>query len=81
MSSAVRQPASALLGLVLALVFAPGSASAHTRSQSFSTWDVRGQGVVAVFSAPIYEATRLVPLAPDADQVIVRRHQVYAASG
>ena len=30
---------------------------------------MRGQDVVAVFSAPIYEATRLVPLAPDASDL------------
>ena len=58
------------------LAFAPGGANAHTRSQSFSTWDVRGQDVVAVFSAPLYEATRLVPLAPDASDLdaLLRDH-------
>ena len=30
-----------------------GSAAAHTRSQSFSTWDVRGGDVVAIVSAPV----------------------------
>ncbi len=76
MSSGARHPAAALLGLALALFFAPGSANAHTRSQSFSTWDVRGRDVVAVFSAPIYEATRLVPLAPDASDLdaLLRDH-------
>ena len=63
MSPFSRPRARALLLLATALAFAPGSAGAHTRSQSFSTWDVRGQEVVAVFSAPVYEATRLVPLA------------------
>jgi hypothetical protein len=76
MSSGARHPAAALLGLALALVFAPAGANAHTRSQSFSTWDVRGQDVVAVFSAPSYEATRLVPLAPDATDLdaLLRDH-------
>jgi len=40
-------------------VLLAGGARAHTRSQSFSTWDVRGAEVTAVFSAPAVEATRL----------------------
>ncbi len=57
------------IGFGLLLALTPANTSAHTRSQSFSSWDVRGQDIVAVFSAPIYEATRLVPLAPGANDL------------
>jgi len=69
LSPLTRPHARALLVLAAALAFAPRNAGAHTRSQSFSTWDVLGQEVVVVFSAPIYEATRLVPLAPGASDL------------
>ncbi len=77
---------AALVLVALALLAAPGSARAHTRSQSFSTWDVRGGDVVAIFSAPVYEATRLVPLAPDAGNLdaMLRDHlaaQIRVARG
>jgi len=64
----------AVLAVLLGL--GAGDALAHTRSQSFSSWDVRGVEVVATFSAPLYEATRLVPLAPGTNDLgaLLRDH-------
>lgn len=63
--SAVRacRRAASLRGLAalagtLALL-AAGPSAAHTRSQSFSSWEIRGGEVAVVFGAPAYEATRL----------------------
>jgi len=64
-----RSAALALLGLaLLALpaVVAPRTAQAHARSQSFSTWEVRGADATAVFSVAAVEATRLVAQPADA---------------
>lgn len=66
-SAFARAPERAAAGLALVLVMLAGAARAHTRSQSFSTWDVRGGEVTAVFSAPAVEATRLGSSAGDAD--------------
>jgi hypothetical protein len=51
--------ACALSWLALALLAVPTRVLAHTRSQSFSTWDVRGDDVRAVFSVGAIEVTRL----------------------
>ncbi len=48
-------------GWLLLLLLAPNLAFAHTRSQSFSTFDVRGDEVRAVFTMNAIEVTRLVP--------------------
>jgi hypothetical protein len=50
-------PRAALLGLALALLAA--GAQAHTRSQSFSTWRLDGEELVARFSVAANEVTRL----------------------
>lgn len=52
---------AALFALALWLV--SGAARAHTRSQSFSTWDGRAEDVRVVFSVPAMEVTRLEPQA------------------
>jgi len=49
----------ALLALVAVALGIALPARAHTRSQSFSTWKVHGGDVVAVFTVPALEATRL----------------------
>ena len=59
-----------------ALLSAGSAALAHTRSQSFSTWDVHGADVTAVFSVNAVEATRLATggeVAPDLD-ALLRAH-------
>ena len=68
--------ARALGALVCLLLAAGRDAPAHTRSQSFSSWDLRGAEVVATFSAPLYEATRLAALAPGAGDLgaLLRDH-------
>ena len=56
------------LVLALALVVA-SAASAHTRSQSFSSWFVNGRDVRVTYSVQAREVTRLVPLAPSQGQL------------
>lgn len=53
--------------IALTLLLVAGAARAHTRSQSFSAWDVRGSEVIAVFGVSAYEATRLAPFAVGTD--------------
>ncbi len=56
--SALRRTAPAALAAVL--LFVPGPALAHVRSQSFSMWDVRSGDVTVVFQTSAVEATRLI---------------------
>ena len=62
-----RAPWLAVAGVALLATISVGSpARAHTRSQSFSTWDVRAGDVVAVFSVPALEVARLSASAGEA---------------
>jgi hypothetical protein len=60
-----RAALCALLGalVLVALVLVASPARAHTRSQSFSTWDVRAGDVAGVFQVSAVEATRLAAAA------------------
>jgi hypothetical protein len=64
-----RQTATIAL-LAAAVTLCAGNVSAHTRSQSRSTWWIDGDSVWAVFTAPVLEVTRLGEIAiadlPDA---------------
>lgn len=66
------------LGLLAAgaLLSVGSVARAHTRSQSFSTWDVRGPDVTVVFSVNAVEATRLASGREDAPNLdaLLRAH-------
>ena len=61
------------------LLGAAAAAQAHTRSQSFSNWEIAGDGTVrASFSVLAREATRLVPLeaAAEAHRILHSRQNV-----
>jgi len=47
------------VGLVLLVLFCPSGASAHTRSQSFSTWTVAGNAIEGVYQVDAYRVTQL----------------------
>jgi len=47
------------VGLVLLVLFWPAGASAHTRSQSFSTWTVAGNAIEGVYQVDAYRVTQL----------------------
>lgn len=51
--------ASMLAGFAVMLLVGPTRGLAHTRSQSFSTWDIRGNDVRVVFTVNAIEVTRL----------------------
>jgi hypothetical protein len=51
--------ARALLGLLGATLLLGGSATAHTRSTSYSTWEIAGERATVRFDIPQYELTRL----------------------
>jgi hypothetical protein len=50
---------AALRWIVLALLFAAGSAAGHTRSQSHSVWEINGTAVDLVMTIPTIETDRL----------------------
>lgn len=74
----VARSASRALALALAvLAFAPGTdALGHSRSQSFSTWDLQGGAVTAVFHVAAVETTRLVTREEEAGDLdrLLREH-------
>ncbi|MBI1238649.1 MAG: hypothetical protein GC199_04830 [Alphaproteobacteria bacterium] len=47
------------LAVMLLALLAASPAAAHTRSQSYATWTLKGENVSVVFSAPLRELTRL----------------------
>ncbi|MFP6661146.1 MAG: HupE/UreJ family protein [Myxococcota bacterium] len=71
------------------LLGAAAAAQAHTRSQSFSNWEIAGDGTVrASFSVLAREATRLVPLEAAASNLeavfvahLARRVEVHSTDG
>lgn len=62
---------------LLALVAALGAcapAAAHTRSQSFSSWDVDGATVIGVYQVAAYRATQLGENADDGVEALLASH-------
>jgi hypothetical protein len=57
--------------VVLALLFAAGSAAGHTRSQSHSVWEINGTAVDLVMTIPTIETDRLGegPTAPSDERI------------
>src|SRR5258708_13381202 len=57
--------------VVLALLFAAGSATGHTRSQSHSVWEINGTAVDLVMTIPTIETDRLGdgPTAPSDERI------------
>ncbi|HWM67827.1 MAG TPA: HupE/UreJ family protein [Steroidobacteraceae bacterium] len=57
--------------VVLALLFAAGSAAGHTRSQSHSVWEINGTAVDLVMTIPTIETDRLGegPTAPSNERI------------
>ena len=72
--SGLQRTAPAAVAAALLLVAGP--ALAHVRSQSFSTWDVRGSDATAVFQVSAVEATRLIAAAGGATDLsaLLRAH-------
>lgn len=70
----------ALLALALALALWGAGASAHTRSETHSSWAIDGTTVHLDFSVPVAEAARL-PQGQDLIPYLSTRVRVYSAEG
>jgi len=64
------------LGLAWMALAAAGPASAHTRSESHSVWEINGPNIDLVMTLPEVEVRRLSPIGPPPSDDAVRRYLI-----